>query len=115
MAQSRKSALLGNGRRPRTIDAAPVDSARAEVGWMRRGCFAASGLPPLALIEMLIVAAALLAIGSSLEARPAAKLPIGAFWGWAALPRPVYLRLWLPRLTAASGWRQPRSVVSIDV
>ena len=64
-----------------------TDSARAEVGWMRRGCFATSGLQPLALIEMLIVAAVLLAIGSSLEARPAAKLPRGAFLGGFAAGR----------------------------
>ena len=35
---------------------------------MQHRCFAASGLLPLVLIEMLIVAAALLAIGSSLTA-----------------------------------------------
>ena len=35
---------------------------------MQHRCFAASGLLPLVLIEMLIVAAALLAIGSSLKA-----------------------------------------------
>ena len=43
-------------------------SARAKAGCMQHRCFAASGLLPLVLIEMLIVAAALLAIGSSLTA-----------------------------------------------
>ena len=46
----------------------PMTSARAKAGCMQHRCFAASGLLPLVLIEMLIVAAALLAIGSSLKA-----------------------------------------------
>ena len=50
MAQSRKSALLGNGRPRRQSIQHQETSARAEVGWMQRECFAASGLPPLALM-----------------------------------------------------------------
>ena len=91
----------------------PSLSARAKAGCKQQRSFAASGLPPLALIELLNAEAARLANESSLQARPVATLPTrGA--NWAALPRAVFA----PEAPSAhgsqqatsKGWRQERGI-----